>query len=221
MPTPSRLRQIAQLTICAAGMSLAAGCGGGSSGTTLPPVKQTSGTALAPDEYQTSKFRPETKFKVDAGWETTSPELRDYFDIARRNAFQAITFQRVKQVAVATHPISDNYAPVPPDLVAWIRTHPRLNAGKPVKATVGGEDATRIDAQVRSTPKKNFPGTCDRPCLPLFVPSDERPVTFERGDRVRFLVVDNGVTITVAAPASQFESFLPKAQKVISSVDFK
>lgn len=186
----------------------------------LPPI-EARGTPLESGKYRTGTFRPQTTFEVGDGWETTSPELRDYFDIARRSAFRAISFERVGTVAPAQDPTGHSRGIAPPDLVQWIQAHPRLSAGRPVKTRVNGLPATRLDAKVESAEVK-LP-SCLGPCLPLFYPSDGTPVSYEPGDMLRFLFVRAGrrkVTITIAAPAARFRSFLPQAQEVISTVEF-
>lgn len=197
-------------------------CGGEEDGPTdLPPLGK-DGTALRADEYQTTKFRPQTSFKVGKDWETASAEVPDYFDLVRANAFEAIAFQRVTSVADPRAPSSP--VPAPRNLVSWIRKHPRLVADLPKKTTIGGQPATQVDVRVKSAaPRKQRPTSCDRPCLPLFHPSDGRPVSYEPGDKLRFLIVKAGgrqVTITIAAEAANFDRFVPQAEKVLSTVKF-
>jgi hypothetical protein len=222
LPTEKLGRAVLCLAIAAPLALVADGCGGSEPSAPLPPIKQ-GGTPLKPGKYTTPRFRPKTTFKVGDGWATTSPELPDYFDIARSNAFRGIAFERIGTVAVPKDPTSLTRTSAPKDLAGWIRRHPRLRAGRPGKATVAGLPATRIDAEVRSVPKTKFPSSCGRPCVALFIPSDRRPVTYERGDMLRFLFLTAGhqrITITIAAPSDQFGSFLPQAQKVLSTVKF-
>jgi hypothetical protein len=193
---------------------------GETSGVPLPPITA-GGTPLTADKYTTSKFRPETTFEVGSGWATASPEIADYFDIARERAFNAISFERVQKVSPPEDPSGITRAKAPANLVQWIQTHPRLDAGKPVKASVDGKPATRIDASVKSATTKLK--SCLHPCLPLFFPSTGAPVSYEPGDKLRFLFVKVGrklVTITIAAHGKAFGSFLPQANEVISTLQF-
>jgi len=50
-----------------------------------------------------------------------------------------------------------------------------------------------------------------------------RPVSYEPGDKLRFLIVEadaKPITITIAATPERFDRFLPQAEKVISTVMF-
>lgn len=185
---------------------------------TLPRI-EAGGTPLESGTYETARFRPQTTFEIGGGWETASPETRDYFDVARSNAFQAISFARVRTVVSPEDPTGLTHAPAPKNLPRWVRSHPRLETGPAKKSSVDGHRAVQVGAQVKSAPAQL--DTCSARCLPLFIPSDRRPVAYERGDRLRFLFVKVGsgtVTITVAAAGAQFKPFLPQAREVLSSV---
>lgn len=79
-----------------------------------------------------------------------------------------------------------------------------------------------MDAVVASVP----PTECGDNCLGLFTPSDRAYdwVVYEK-EKLRFIVLedvgDRRVTIVVEAPAEEFEEFLPKAQRVLDSVEWK
>jgi hypothetical protein len=83
----------------------------------------------------------------------------------------------------------------------------------------------RIDVTVTSTPEnypKNFCG--GQPCVPLYALSGENGIIGYEGYKDRFVIVDVGnetVLIDAAAPTDNFDEFLPKAQKVLDSVEWK
>ena len=200
-------------------------CGGGDDGPSdLPPLGR-DGTALDAGEYRTTKFTPRTTFEVEEGWATASPELPDYFDIVRdKRAFAAVVFQRITTVVPPKSP--DDVVAAPADLVSWLRKHPNLTVGASKKTRVGGRPATQLDVRVKqAVPRKERPDSCDAPCLPLFEPSDGTPVSYAPKDQLRFVVLESRggqvpVTITIAAPSSDFARFEPQAKKVLSTVKF-
>jgi ribosomal protein L14E/L6E/L27E len=61
--------------------------------------------------------------------------------------------------------------------------------------------------------------------LPLFRYSDGETAGVEKGEKIRFIVVDDikGETVTIFVESSPqgFEEFMPKAQKVIETVEWK
>ena len=200
-------------------------CGSDDDGPADLPRLGKKGTALDAGEYRTTKFGPQTTFEVEKGWSTASSELPDYFDIIRaKSVFEAIAFQRVTNVVPPEGELS--LAAAPRNLASWIRKHPRLAAGPPKRTTVGGKAATQLDVRVKSAaPRTKRPDSCAGPCLPLFQPSDGRPVTYEPGDKLRFVILEAGdggvpVTITIAASGETFERFEPQAKKVLSTVKF-
>jgi hypothetical protein len=103
----------------------------------------------------------------------------------------------------------------------------------------------RIDVTASSTPK-NYPREIcgEEPCVPLYsvgfswtfpgVPSGGCVVSANTqckdlfvssaGTKDRYVIVDVGgetVVTDVVAPADKFDAFLPKAQKVLDSVEWK
>jgi hypothetical protein len=186
----------------------------------LPPITP-GGTPLQAGDYTTSKFLPETTFALDRGWATASPEIDDYFDVIRQQAFKAISFERVQTVATTRDPSGTTPAPAPKRLLHWVRTHPHLRTGTPQQTNVNGVPAVRLDAKVTSATAK--PKSCEAKCVPLFIPSDGTPVSYQPGDMLRFIFLTAGggpLTITIAARANDFRSFLPQAKKVLQTVQF-
>jgi hypothetical protein len=105
--------------------------------------------------------------------------------------------------------------PAPEDMVAWLRRHPYLETGKPVPASVGGVEGTRLDAVVTSVPATE----CGGNCLGLFtVAEGDYDWVVHVEERLRFVVLKNvggeRVTIAVEAPAADFEGFLfPRSRR--------
>jgi hypothetical protein len=76
-----------------------------------------------------------------------------------------------------------------------------------------------------STPE-NYPrDICGRqPCVPLYPLGDKNGIVGYVDFKDRFIIVDVGgemVLIDVTARADKFEDFLPKAQKMLDTVEWK
>jgi hypothetical protein len=92
--------------------------------------------------------------------------------------------------------------------------------------SVGGESGKQIDVTYSSTSENHSRDFCGRdPCVPLYKgATSESPIVRYEGWTDRLIIVDVGketVIIDVAAPADKFDEFLPKAQKVLDTVEWK
>jgi hypothetical protein len=90
---------------------------------------------------------------------------------------------------------------------------------------VGGASGKQIDVTASSTPE-NYPrDLCgEPPCVPLYPLSNKNGIGGYEVYKDRFVIVDvegETVVIDVAAPTNKFDEFLPKAQKVLDSVEWK
>jgi hypothetical protein len=108
----------------------------------------------------------------------------------------------------------------PEDMAAWLRANPHLKPDEPKPVSVGGEKGVRFDAIVTGAVETPLcPGCVD---LPLFRYSDGETAGVEKGEKIRFIVMEDvkgkTVTIFVETTPQAFEEFLPKAQKVVDSV---
>jgi hypothetical protein len=88
---------------------------------------------------------------------------------------------------------------------------------------VRGEKGVPFDAIVSGAAEPpECPGCSD---LPLFHSSDGTTAGIEKGEKVRFIVLEDvkgqTVTIFVEVSALGFEEFLPKAQQVFKTVEWK
>lgn len=74
-----------------------------------------------------------------------------------------------------------NLIPVPSDLVDWMPTHPKHEAGDLMSTTVGGLDAKAVDIVVADAPKNSWP-SCGGPCVmwfPIAVDHEDGPLKAE------------------------------------------
>ena len=115
----------------------------------------------------------------------------------------------------------------PKGWVAWGRHHPYLRTSEPEQVEVGGVKGLQVDGVVGDLPK-DYQGRCGTDCVDIGRVEGVPPLTndlFVPGDdkgRVTFLDVEGEtVTISITSPAIVFEDFVPEAQKVIDSVEWR
>ena len=187
-------------------------------------------TNLTPGRYVTNEFEPSVSFSGGQGWAINNAEKTDHFSIYNRDfaksdkeAGAVLTFVNVRAVFDPRRPTEDNVRSAPKDLVAWFQRHPRLDISKPVPTTVGGVSAVRFETSVSSLPKERLDECPD--CLPVFGLQYQEPVSIVEGFKQRVTLVEglSGETVVIIlyAPLDQFDSYLPKAQEVLNTVEWK
>jgi uncharacterized protein YjbI with pentapeptide repeats/membrane protein implicated in regulation of membrane protease activity len=180
------------------------------------------------DRYATSEFEPALSFSLSEEWQSAAAQERpDRISISGPELGELI-FTNPRHVFDPSAPSEPKELPAPENAtewVSWFQKHPNLDTSKPVPVRVGGASGMRIDVTVTSTPEnypKNFCG--GQPCVPLYALSGENGIIGYEGYKDRFVIVDVGnetVLIDAAAPTDNFDEFLPKAQKVLDSVEWK
>jgi hypothetical protein len=174
-------------------------------------------------EYTTKNFEPTLSFSVGEGWQSGIPDLRYVVDI-ERGMSSGIDFMNVRYVYDVNNPLHSGSNPAPDDIVAWLEQHPYLDAEKPQPVAIGGVEGKQFDVSVPKMPEESPPG-CEGPCLPLFELAPGLSFALAEGEKERFIVLEGveGKTVTIAAgaPVEEFEAFLPKAQKVLKSVEWE
>jgi hypothetical protein len=205
-------------------------CGGGGSAQEekangvhhIPEDAQTyEGEPLPAGPYATDEFKPAMSFNLAKGWTRGGPELPDIWDLRdiENDAFWVV-FSNAEEVYDPKGSKRVKIAPPPEDMVGWLRANPHLKPEEPEPTSVGGEKGVRFDAIVSGAVETPLcPGCVD---LPLFRYSDGESAGVEKGEKIRFIVVDDvkGETVTIFVESSPqgFEEFLPKAERVIDSV---
>jgi hypothetical protein len=192
----------------------------------VPPIP----TNLPPGRYATNAFEPSVSFSVGKGWAINNPEKIDHFSIYSRElaksdkeAGAVLTFVDVRAVFDAQSPTEGNVRSAPKDLLAWFQRHPRLDISKPAPTTIGGVSAVRFEASVTSLSKEGLDECPD--CLPVFGLQYDEPVSILKEYKQRITLVEGlsgeSVAIILYAPPEQFDSYLPKAQEVLKTVEWK
>src|SRR5215210_116071 len=191
----------------------------------LPEAQQ----ELRPGEYHSEEFERSLSFRVGNGWTNVPPESSEFLAL-QRGVMGGVYFFRVKDVYEPTRMSMPNVVEAPKDpkgWVAWGRHHPYLRTSEPEQVEVGGVEGERIDVVVGDLPE-DYQGRCGTNCVDIgrvegvpplkndiFTPGDDK-------ERVTFLDVEGEtVTISITSPAIVFDDFVPEAQKVLDSVEWR
>jgi uncharacterized protein YjbI with pentapeptide repeats len=182
---------------------------------------------LETGEYTTDEFQPAFLFKIGKGWVVPSLETTDAVWLQTGTGGGELNFTNPSHVFDPSNPSEAKELPAPENAeewVSWFQRHPNLDTSKPVPVSVGGASGMRIDVTPSSMPE-NYPrNVCGaEPCVPLYPLSNETGIRGYEGYKDRFIIVDASetVNIDVSAPTGTFDEFLPKAQKVLDSVEGK
>ena len=222
------------VVLFAAGVLAAGACGASDDAADEGGDKKTarSGTlfrlpergSIPPGNYVTEEFEPGLSFSVEGrGWEVFLSEEQDAFVIGKRTS---VGFLNVPRVFDQGKPGEAIQQPVPDDMVAWIERHPYLDATEPEKTTVGGVSAEQIDVVAAKLPMQ-YPRICQGPCVPLFTWSEAMgDYWLGLDEKVRIVVLEDDVEekalmILIAGAPDEFERFLPRAQRVLDSVEWE
>jgi hypothetical protein len=177
---------------------------------------------LRPGKYVTDEFKPAFSFEVvDEGWVVGGAEERGTLDMRQGAEGPVLSFVNEQEVFDPSKPRDMVSVPAPKNLVSWLQGHPYLKTQEPQPATVGGVEGVQLDAVVAEVPTSE----CGDTCLGLFSVSLEVDWVVYENEKVRFIVLEDvggeRVTIAAEALAVDFEEFLPKAQKVIDTVQWR
>ena len=226
-PRNAKLAPWLGLFVAALLVLVANACGGGGgsgSGEQERPKAHAipkSGKPLSPSTYATKVFEPGFSFRVGEGWVSLTTEKHDAVVLGEANGPTLIGFLSVEKVFDPNKPKGELRS-APEDMVAWLQEHPRFDAEDPSRVSVGGISGQQFDA-IASRPTKS-PTFCAEPCVPLFAIQTD---TFWVGksEKYRFIVLDDveGQTVTIffGGPAVEFDESLPKAQKVLDTVNWE
>jgi hypothetical protein len=227
------LAQVLKLGLLTSFVILAvSGCGGVSGGgqaqqhQTETHAIPKMGKPLSPGRYATKTFNAAMSFSVGEGWVSAQPEMPDQVWIQTGPTRQhQILFTNPLFVFKPGNPSEELPAPEnAEEWVSWFQGHPNLDTSKPAPVSVGDASGKRIDVTLSSAPENYSENPCGKlTCVPLY-PISAGGVASVDGWKDRFVIVDVGeeaVLIDVAAPVDEFEAYLPKAQKVLDSVEWK
>src|SRR5918994_5555680 len=228
-PRSRTVRRALGLVMLAALVVVALAACGGTEKEAKPRPLPEDDKALQPGEYRSEEFEPSLSFRVGDGWTNVPPESSEFLAI-QRGVMGRVYFFRFKEVYEPARMGMPNVEEAPKDpkgWVAWGRHHPYLRTSEPEQVEVGGVEGERIDVVVGDLPEV-YRGRCGTDCVDIgrvegvpplkndiFAPEDAK-------ERVTFLDVEGEtVTISITSPAIVFDDFVPEAQKVLDSVEWR
>ena len=228
-PRSRTVRRALGLVMLAALVVVALAACGGTEKEAKPGPLPEDDKALQPGGYRSEEFEPSLSFRVGDDWTNVPPESSEFLAI-QRGEMGGVYFFRVKEVYEPARMGMPNVEEAPKDLkgwVAWGRHHPYLRTSEPEQVEVGGVEGKRIDVVVEDLPE-DYRGRCGTNCVDIgrvegvpplkndiFAPEDAK-------ERVTFLDVEGKtVTISITSPAILFDDFVPEAQKVLDSVEWR
>jgi hypothetical protein len=189
--------------------------------------------ALSPGRYSTGEeFEPSFSFELGEGWRAL-PASGSYSlklgyitlgtDVAEGKALRFLNVQKVYEPREEDGEVE----PAPEDLVGWFQRHPYLSTDEPEPVDIGGVAGKRFDAEVNVPEgyRDDHGGGCAVPCVPLFRLGGDSVTHITEKGKDRFAVLEDiqgqTVVIIVSAPVVNFDEFLPKAQKVLGTVEWE
>ena len=202
-------------------------CGGDEKKAKARPLPEDP-QALRPGTYRSEEFKPSLSFHVGKGWSSTPLESSDALQITRGQT-AGLGFVNVQRAYKPTKTGTPHVVDVPKDMVGWFQQHPYLQTSKPEPVTVGGVKGLHFEVVVGDRPQYYIP-TCtsivgNPNCVDLFRLSTGGPILLVEGEKAGVIVLEDveGKTVTIGfvSPASEFEEFVPEAQKVIDTVKWR
>jgi uncharacterized protein YjbI with pentapeptide repeats len=181
------------------------------------------GRPIPAGEHTIDALEPSFRLKVGKGWIASEPDTPPGLIENPTPVAGEMLFASPLHVFDPSNPSEPKELPAPDNAdewASWFQGHQNLETSKPSPVSVGGASGMRIDVTLSSTPE-NYPRHLCReePCVPLY-----QGIGSYADWKDRYIIVDvegDTVVIDVSAPASKFEEFLPKAQKVLDTVDWE
>src|ERR687893_934404 len=197
-------------------------CGGDEKKAKARPLPEEP-KALRPGTYRSEEFKPSLSFHVSKGWSSDPLEASDSLFI-RRGETMGLGFVKPQEVYKPTKVEALQIVDAPKDLVGWFQHHPHLQTDKPEPVTVGGVKGEQFDVVVADLPE-DYSSVCGSDCVGIFRLSTGSQAILAAGYKLRLIALENvqGETVTLGfvSPASTFDEFAPKAQKVMDSVEWR
>jgi hypothetical protein len=172
--------------------------------------------ALPPGEYRSEEFKPSFSVRVGKGWNNVPLETPDRLAIERGGEEPPLLiFRNLQEVyEYDKSGTTPEVVKAPKDMVGWFQHHPYLDIEKPEPATVGGVKGVQLDYIV----SEDFPSEE----INLYRYTDGSTGTFSNGNKGRAIILEDvkgkTVTIGLGCLATEFDDYLPKAQKVLDTV---
>ena len=186
------------------------------------------GSAITEGErYVTDEFKPAFSFEaVGGGWALDGPEAPSYLALQHKGSF--LDFMNVEDLMVFD-PSSAEEVPAPEDMVGWYQKHPYLDTETPEPVSIGDAKGVYFDAVMTSL-KEGHPLACEEPdsegvSLNFLSSPEGGELCFSPQNKVRIILLEDvkgkPVNIVLWSDAVNFEEFLPRAQKLLKTVEWE
>ncbi len=180
------------------------------------------------ERYVTDEFKPAFSFKAVGGvWTQDGPEAPFYLALSNRGSF--LDFMNIEDFMVFD-PSGADKVPVPEDMIGWYQQHPYLDTEEPEPVSIGGVKGVYFDAVMTTLPE-GHPLACEDPASegvpPLSLMSSPAgdALCISPQDKVRIILLEDvegePVSIMLWSDAVNFEEFLPRAQKLLKTVEWE
>jgi hypothetical protein len=180
--------------------------------------------ALSPGEYYSAKFNSSLSFRLGKGLTSAPPLLRDYIEldgpsVGPSKSSRWIRFSNVKEVYKPGE--LGETVEAPKDLVGWFQHHPDLKTSEPKPVTVGGVKGVQFDVVVVEDLTEDY--LCGEDCVDIYsLSGGEKILAYLEPKKRKVIVLEDvkGSTVQIdfGSSVSDFDDFLPEAQKVVESV---
>jgi hypothetical protein len=198
------------------------GCGSGSAQQEEAkprPLPAEEGQPLRPGEYSSGEYKPTFSFEVGKGWSTYELLPPDGFAISTQGETMVVGFTMF--IEEVYKPGTMKVVEAPDDLVGWFEHHPYLKTSEPESVTVGGVEGKQIDVTLEAP--EDYYGQCGSgDCMDMWQLSTGEALWFVEKNKTRLVILDdvqgNTVVIDINTSLSEFNEFMPEAQKVVDSV---
>ena len=189
-------------------------------------AKSLQGAILPAGEFVADEFKPTLSLRLSDGWGFGIEKTDELFLGRPGRAQSEIDFSsHIDHVFDPSNPSEQTKVSAPENVdewASWFRQHRNLETSKPVSVRVGGATGMRIDATLSSELEDYSRDFCGKqPCVPLYP-----TIKSSKGYKDRFIILDvKGETVIIdvsaASAENKFDEYLPKAQKVLDTVEWK
>jgi len=198
------------------------GCGSGSAQQEEAkprPLPAEDGQPLRPGEYSSGKYKPTFSFEVGKGWSTLELLPPDGFALSTQGETRWMGFTMF--IEEVFKPGTQKVVEAPEDMVGWFQDHPYLKTSEPEPVTVGGIKGEQFDLVVEAP--EDYYGQCgSADCMDIWMLSTGEALWFKEPFKTRLVILEdvkgNTVVIDINALPSEFDEFVPEAEKVLDTV---
>ena len=183
------------------------------------PLPAEEGQPLRPGEYSSGEFKPTFSFEVGKGWSTSELIPPDTFSLSTQGETRGMGFTMF--IEKVYKPGTQKVVKAPDDMVGWFEHHPHLKTSEPENVTVGGVEGKQLDVTLEAP--EDYYGQCGSgDCMDMWMLSTGEALWFVEEAKVRLFILEdvegNTVVIDSGSSPTEFDEFMPEAQKVVDSM---